>query len=148
MNALKRQQEGLGSAREDWVGYALSIVYTAQQPIAQPPALQLAICVPLVILVISKTVRKNEYTTSKTIIWAQSRICVEIQDLDLQIFEIISKIQDLDLHTLEIISKIQDFDLHTFESISDTQDLDFHIFEIISKVWDLEVRIFDFWNNL
>ena len=58
----------------------------------------LAICVPVIILVISKTVCKSKYTTCKTIIWVRSWICVEIKDLNLHSFENISKFQDLDLH--------------------------------------------------
>ena len=58
---------------------------------------QVVICVPLIVLVISKTVRKSKYTISKTRIWPQSWICLEIQDLDLHIVEICSKIIDLDL---------------------------------------------------
>ena len=71
----------------------------------------MAICVPIIILVLSKTVRKSKHTVSKTIICAQYRICVEIQDLGLHILKIISKIQSLDLHIFTNISKLIDLDL-------------------------------------
>ena len=51
------------------------------------------------------------------LVWSTSWICVEIQDSDLHIFEIISQTQDLDLHILNIVSKIKNLDLHIFEII-------------------------------
>ena len=77
----------------------------------------LAICVPFMILVISKTVRKSKHTISKTIIWAQSWICVEIKDLDLHIFEIISKSMDLDL-------QIKDFDVQIYDFWNNLKNLE------------------------
>ena len=90
----------------------------------------MAICVPVTILVIVKTVRKSQNTISKTIIWGQSWICVEIQDLDLHIFEIISKIMNLDFHIFQIISKII--------------DLDVQIIDLDVQIKDLDVQIYDF----
>ena len=69
----------------------------------------MAICVPAIGLVISKTVRKSKYTNPKTIIWTQSWICAEIQDLDLHIFEIILKIMDSDAQVIDVESQIMDF---------------------------------------
>ena len=93
----------------------------------------MAICVPVIILVTSKTVRKSKYTISKTIIWGQSWICVEIQELDLHIFEIISKIQDLDFQISEIVSNIMYLDVQIVDSLIQLKDFDVQIydFEII-----------------
>ena len=92
--------------------------------------LRLAICVPVIVLVISKTVRKRKYTISKTIIWAQSWICVEIQDLDIHICEIISKIMDVAVQVIDVESQIMDLDV---------QIADFDL-----QVKDLDVQIYDF----
>ena len=87
-----------------------------------------AICVPLIILVISKTARKS-YTISKTIIWTQSWICVEIHNLDLHIFEILSKIMHLDLLIFENISKIIDLDIQIL-------DLELQIDKLNDQIYD------------
>ena len=108
------------------------------------PMRRLASCVPLIILVISKSVHKNKYTVSKTIIWVQSWICIEIHDLDLHTFENISKLHDLDLHSFDHVSKNLDLDLIFFENISKIQNVDVHIFEIISNINNLDVQIYDF----
>ena len=79
-------------------------------------------------LVISKTFRKSKYTISKTITWAQSWICVEIQDFDLHIFEITSKIIDLDHKIFEIISKIIDLKIRIIDLELQTQDLDVRLY--------------------
>ena len=103
-------------------------------------AFQLAMCVPLVFLVILKTVRKSKYSISKTIIWAQSWICVEMQDFDLICLRIFKKMQDFDLHIFEIISEIHDLDLHIFRYFKH-QGFDLQFFENISKIQDLDLHI-------
>ena len=40
--------------------------------------------------------------------WAQSWICVEIQYLDLHVFEIISKIMDLDIQVIDLEVQLMD----------------------------------------
>ena len=75
----------------------------------------MAICVPFIFLVIAKIVRKSKYIISKIINWVQSWICVEIQALDLHIFEIISKINDLDLQIFEMLPKIIDLDIQIID---------------------------------
>ena len=89
----------------------------------------MAICVPLIILVISKTFRKSKYTISKTIIWSQSWICLEIQDLNLHHFEIISNIIDLQLQIFEDISKIIDLDIQIIDLEIPINDLDIQIYD-------------------
>ena len=82
-----RQLQGDGDS-ERLHSLTAPIVLLATINAAQRTLLRLAICVPLIILVISKKLRKRKYTISKTISCAQSWICVEIQDVDFMCVEI------------------------------------------------------------
>ena len=103
---------------------------------------RLAICVPLIIQVISKTVRKRKYTISKTIIWAQSWICVEIKDFDLYIFEIIPEIMDLDVQIIDVDGiPNHGFGVQIIDLEFQIKGLDLQIYDFLNNLKNLEVQI-------
>ena len=124
------------------------------------PGCRVGICVPLRIMVFSKTCWTSKYTISKTIPWSQSWICLEVKDLDFMFLEISQKpmiwtsiflkiFQKKRIWTSRFLKIFQKSRICTpyFEIISKIPDLDSIFLKLFqkSRIWTSKCMIFEIW---